>query len=740
MGRPRSSFSDKPLLKVSRPVSACSRCRAAKVKCDGKLPACTSCEKAGRENECSAASDQFTRGKERSYVAALESRIETLNRRLEYAKQRKASVALHDQDAVPVAASIAQAPRKDSLAVIRDAVHRKAARKRENSDVNTLISDFGFLSVNATTRDFEPAVTNMTFARLVLAAATNDPLPEPSTTLLPPQKVAHELVQFYLSNIYPLYPIFSDTTLLTLVDDLYTEARRPVRSTDQWLFWMVLALGSSAQSRDVKDDYYKHGVEYVGRALAHADRALQPGYVTQIRSLALLTQYSMLDPAHFDSWHLKGFTSRAAIDLGYHQDPSPIHTVAIDNAALEARRRTFYCVFALDRAISMVHARPFSFYDDAMSVELPLVVRSPPPVFSGGAISGPFSIEASSYLFKLRELQSYWYQNLFQADPSDPLPDPTSFIWQVCLEMRKWSEALPKSLPADILEMLDLELRYSYVYCIAPSPRTPHLTDYGRLLIYEHAISYIERMHDVAHAEKNAAFYTYHDALRVYFMGSQFLAVLRDIPEATLTANPIHVYPYPAPGNPPPPPLPEHGKRMDAIPEPGKRLDDHFQRSVQALLKVTATLGKYGERWEDASSLKTSFETLSSEMVENMRSRIQQNEQRRQQQPQQQEQSRQSQTTQHQWIPQQPQQLQYPQRPQHQQIPQQAMQNAMYHQQGTPLQQVQYPPHPQHQQIPQQAMQNSMYRQQGTPLPQRPQEVSWVDVDVAEMIKRGGQI
>lgn len=35
--------------------------------------------------------------------------------------------------------------RKDSLALIRAAIHRKAARNRENSDVNSLISDFGFL-------------------------------------------------------------------------------------------------------------------------------------------------------------------------------------------------------------------------------------------------------------------------------------------------------------------------------------------------------------------------------------------------------------------------------------------------------------------------------------------------------------------------------------------------------------------------------------------------------------------
>jgi cell division septum initiation protein DivIVA len=75
-----------------------------------------------------------------SYVAALELRIEKLEKRLAYARSRKASVNLHDTDAQPT-----EIDRRDSLANIRAAIHRKAARNRENSDVNSLISDFGYL-------------------------------------------------------------------------------------------------------------------------------------------------------------------------------------------------------------------------------------------------------------------------------------------------------------------------------------------------------------------------------------------------------------------------------------------------------------------------------------------------------------------------------------------------------------------------------------------------------------------
>lgn len=127
------------------------------MKCDGKLPVCTACEKSGRSGECSSANDQFAKGKERryvictmqtietdtemsSYVASLESRVEKLEKRIAYARSRKASVAMHDVD------EPTEPPdRKDSLATIRAAIHGKAARRREAADVNELVSDFGFL-------------------------------------------------------------------------------------------------------------------------------------------------------------------------------------------------------------------------------------------------------------------------------------------------------------------------------------------------------------------------------------------------------------------------------------------------------------------------------------------------------------------------------------------------------------------------------------------------------------------
>lgn len=74
-----------------------------------------------------------------SYVASLEARIEKLEKRLLYAQQRRTSLSMHDEP------SLESPDRKDSLATIRAAVQDTAAKRRETTDVNELVSDFGFL-------------------------------------------------------------------------------------------------------------------------------------------------------------------------------------------------------------------------------------------------------------------------------------------------------------------------------------------------------------------------------------------------------------------------------------------------------------------------------------------------------------------------------------------------------------------------------------------------------------------
>jgi len=92
----------------------------------------------------------------------------------------------------------------------------------------------------------------------------------------------------------------------------------------------------------------------------------------------------------------------------------------------------------------------------------------------------------------------------------------------------------------------------------------------------------------------NTAFYTYHDALRVYFIGSQFLAVLTTSFDQLLNA----IVPYTASiaGGPPTPPIPNPGRT------------DNVDRSINCIEQIIETLKTYGERWYDSKALQASFE------------------------------------------------------------------------------------------------------------------------------------
>ncbi|KFY36005.1 hypothetical protein V494_05398 [Pseudogymnoascus sp. VKM F-4513 (FW-928)] len=572
---------DSPLLRVSRPVAACSRCRAAKIK------ACA------------------------LYVASLESRVEKLEKRIAYAKLRKASVTMHEGDSPPMTPP----DRKDSLAAIRAAIQGKAARRREATDVNELVSDFGFMTVNATMRDFDTTTTSLTFAKLILAASLNEPLPRLKNPQMPSRQTAMALLQYYLENVLSLFPAFPETTLFNALDAVYQENPQNVEDFDYWVLYMVLAIGSVCQSRSSTDTYYKDGVDFVVRALKFADHVLMPGYPQQIQALILLVQYSTLDPAHFDSWQLIGFTCRAAVDLGFHQDPPKEQQV--DKRALQQRRKIFYSAYALDRSISMVHARPFSFTDDAITVAFPADHSSASVSEPESPISNLPALDASLLVFQLRKAQSTWYQELFQSS-RDPLHHSSQYLWQMCYEMRVWSENLPKHLPTATRELFDLELLYSYVYCLAPSCRFPSVSELGKTLIFEYSMSYIQKLLPIAKDPINTAFYTYHDALRVYFIGSQFIAVLSDNLNSLLQG--IIPFVDTSAGGPPPPPIPNMGRT------------DNVSRSIVCIEQIIEALKTYGERWDDSKALKSSFEAQSTGMLGELYRRQEEKQQQQQQQ------------------------------------------------------------------------------------------------------------
>ncbi|POS84798.1 hypothetical protein EPUL_002555 [Erysiphe pulchra] len=579
-----------PVLRISRPIAACSRCRRAKIKCDGKLPACSACEKAGYAKSCASPIDKSVDGNEKSYVACLESRIRELEEKISLSLSPATSTSVKDS-----ISSVNFLDQKNSLSIHCTSADGKAARRREVTDVNKLVSDFGFLSINATTHDFEEASTSMTFARLILAAASNEPLPDYGPFRLPSKSMSRALADYYIENILIFVPIFDQKILLDVLEAIYQNNPQQIAESGYWMFYMTLAISSICQSRSAIDSFYKDAIICIRKALTFANRVLVPGCVSQIQALVLLVQYSMLDPVHFDSWNLTGVACRAIIDLGFHQDPPKEEQ--IDQKSLELRRTLFYCVYSLDRSISMVHARSFSFTDDSTSVAFPSTQTEEPAVDT----QKNSKVEQSLLIFKLRKIQSSWYQELFQSK-NCLSTNPSTYIQNICQDMQKWALSIPKKLPLCVKNYLDLELFYSFVYCLAPSSQIKAVPAWGKDLIFESSVKYVQKMIAIYQAPPNCTFFTYHDALRVYFVGSQFVSVLQDDQDF------LHYFTTPSNLN---------LKDFRLSLEPSYVAEGNkSERALCCIVQIKEILKTFSYRWVDSKVLLSSFEAQVDRLLE----------------------------------------------------------------------------------------------------------------------------
>ncbi|KAL8691979.1 MAG: hypothetical protein Q9218_002903 [Villophora microphyllina] len=492
-------ITESPQLCVSRQISACSICRGKKIKCDGLVPVCTPCQRARRDAECTNGSDRFAKGKERSYVTALETRLDRLEKDIARAKGLGAAHAAQNQSGSTI---------DGRISTTRSA----KGQKKEESHVNELVSDFGFLSVNSTSRAFDGLAQDV-FAQLILAPATLLDFPSTTVDVLPSRPTVTSLVQRYIDNDLALYPFLTEAKIFGSVEALYEGHAAP---SDEWIVFFVLAIALASASTSADDGNYFEAVRYAGAALKHAKTVLLPGSLHAIQMVLLLAQYSIQDSHHFDSWYLVGAAARMMVDLGLHQDPPK--SVKMNDTQLDLRRRIYYSVYSLDRLTSLSHRRTFSFTDDSTNVAMLKL--------SNLTLTDPLkSAHPTLELIRLRQLVSSPYQSLFESGP-DCLQNPWPTICAAYQAIDEWCSSLHKTTIEESFKLsFQPEMLYLRTLLLSPFRLQRPLEDYGQLLILEHAVAYSQSLYTLTNDRVNKILCTSYDLSRTVFVAKRLLDI-----------------------------------------------------------------------------------------------------------------------------------------------------------------------------------------------------------------------
>ncbi|KAK9452662.1 fungal-specific transcription factor domain-containing protein [Dipodascopsis uninucleata] len=407
-------------------MQACDRCHTRKIKCDRRLPACGPCLKAGKTCQ------HTDRVKQRTYPRGYIERLEDKIKALELLNGSLQKQLLQNQPTEADTASGCTAKTKQSMEYWSDdrnnqntshncqSEHEddRSDRKKQTfeDEIDEVTSVASYLSLTAAgdTR-YLGSSSGVLFAQIVssmiissarrrgrshtdhilapqfaplgsstedededadgkLMDITNDITNTDSdvgkciTPELPRRSVVQHLLKIYFTHIHISFPFLSEHETLEAIDRIYNDTGY-YRKNVFWsfVFDMILAIATSTVQK-YEWNLVASPESYSQRATQKLNRVLCLKGTKPLIAVLLLSVYSLMHDTSASVWHLVGIAVRLCMELGLHRDSGREQVSFFET---EMRRRCFWCVFALDRMVSVTLGRPLGINDNDIDVSLP---------------------------------------------------------------------------------------------------------------------------------------------------------------------------------------------------------------------------------------------------------------------------------------------------------------------------------------------------------------------------------
>lgn len=139
------------------------------------------------------------------------------------------------------------------------------------------------------------------------------------------------------------------------------------------------------------------------------------------------------------------------------------------------------------------------------------------------------SNDPSAQLLKLRQIQSSWYQTVFQSS-HESLVEPWQNRCGALTEMHRWTAAVPSSTPAALKHLIISEMAFSSVLLLRPPGTHNSLCSYGKGLLFDYAVKFAEATFNMCSHSHSYNYCTSHDILRTLFVGQTLIYLLQESP------------------------------------------------------------------------------------------------------------------------------------------------------------------------------------------------------------------
>ncbi|KAH6871222.1 c6 zinc finger domain-containing protein [Thelonectria olida] len=383
-------------------MQACDRCHARKTRCDRRIPQCSACEKAGVP--CVHADKLRQRNLPRAYLDNIESLVKQLREENKLLRESLASTQAEIR-ARNQAASELSALHADSRSPSRPVQARDdtdaMSKSTGSPESNAFAVEVGYLTLIATgeTR-YLGSSSGLGLANIIntvinvnggmgpmhvdqhdLTSSSIQRIPMgPSDSLFPSLATAKTFIEAYFQHTHISFPLLHRPSFLAIVDRIYSEPNfYEANPFDAFVFDMVLTIGSSNFNR-FEDKSVNSSVYFTMAQSKITTIATRPS-LESLKVVLLISQhgiFSNLRETNASIWHLTGLGARMCFELGLHLErkhperdlanPPQPHQVSLEE---EMRKRCFWCLYNLDRIVSITLGRPVIIRDEEIDVTMP---------------------------------------------------------------------------------------------------------------------------------------------------------------------------------------------------------------------------------------------------------------------------------------------------------------------------------------------------------------------------------
>ncbi|KAM6476834.1 fungal-specific transcription factor domain-containing protein [Trichoderma sp. SZMC 28011] len=460
----------------ARISAACVRCQKRKIRCDGVLPSCSGCQKAGVRCVDGGTSREIPR----NYLTELESRVAWLE-----------SVVRERCPDVDLTTGPGRPSRAHSSAVERGQ-RQGSSDSPEETSPHELTEQIGLISISGGSdlRYLGPS-SGLFFTKFVLAGLSHVADIETvnlrgngcddTDVFLPGDLVdlqakdfpndkrqAMFLTQIYFDSVHLQFPFLHEPSHHAILHKLYNG--ETLDALEEFQAFMVLAVGATIYGR--RSRRHMLGEGYYASALQRLDTVFRTPSLATVQCLLLLEMYTLHDPSSgLNLWTLHYHSLASCLELGLHRDVrNPRH---FNPLQVELRTRIFWCTYTMNRQLCTIMGRPLGFFDEQCDLRLPMDVNDDDLTEEGVRPStkppGSFTTMSSAiHLFKWARFSSEIKTVLFCTDRFYPpymtpaINDVTAWRTDMISRLRKWRQDIPRHAEGErTFYLIDLcEIRY----------------------------------------------------------------------------------------------------------------------------------------------------------------------------------------------------------------------------------------------------------------------------------------